>query len=66
VKSDLSQTNEKVQQAEKRLWLSIQSIQDGFAFYDPNGFMIEANTAYPSLFEDLEEVGPGVSYMQLL
>ncbi|MCV6585815.1 MAG: response regulator [Marinibacterium sp.] len=66
VKSDLTEANHKVQQAEKRLWLSIQSIQDGFAFFDPDGYMIGANTAYLSIFDDLEEVGPGVSYMRIL
>ena len=66
VKSDLTQAHQKVQQAERRLWLSIQSIQDGFAFFDPDGYMIGANSAYLAIFEDLEEVGPGVSYMRIL
>ena len=65
-KSDLTIANEKVEIAERRLWLSIQTIQDGFAFFNVDGLMIGANTAYLSVFEDLEEVGPGVSYARLL
>ncbi len=66
VKSDLTVANEKIEIAERRLWLSIQSIQDGFAFFDRDGCMIGANTAYLSVFEDLEEVGPGISYIRIL
>ena len=66
VKSDLTVANEKIEIAERRLWLSIQSIQDGFAFFDRDGLMIGANTAYLSVFEDLEEVGPGVPYVRIL
>lgn len=65
-KSDLTIANEKVEIAERRLWLSIQTIQDGFAFFDVDGHMIGANTAYLSVFEDLEEVAPGISYARIL
>jgi len=65
-KSDLTVANEKIEIAERRLWLSIQTIQDGFAFFDPEGRMIGANTAYLGVFEDLEEVGPGISYDRIL
>ncbi len=66
VKSDLTLANEKVEIAERRLWLSIQSIQDGFAFFDADGRMIGANTAYLAVFDDLDEVAPGVSYARIL
>lgn len=66
VKSDLTLANEKVEIAERRLWLSMQSIQDGFAFFDSDGVMIGANTAYLGVFEDLEEVAPGISYARIL
>ena len=65
-KLDLSVANQKVQLAERRLWHSIQSIQDGFAFFDPDGRMLAANDAWMSVFDGLDEVGPGVSYMRLL
>ncbi len=66
VKSDLTLANEKVEIAERRLWLSIQTIQDGFAFFGADGQMIGANTSYLSVFEGLEEVAPGVSYARIL
>lgn len=66
VKSDLTVANAKIEIAERRLWQSIQSIQDGFAFFDSDGCMIGANAAYLDVFEELEEVGPGVSYFRIL
>ena len=66
VKSDLTVAHEKIQIAERRLWLSIQAIEDGFAFFDADGLMIAANAAYISAFDGLEEVAPGVSYARIL
>lgn len=66
VKSDLSVAHQKVEIAERRLWHSIETIQDGFAFFDLDNRMIAANRAYLSVFEDLEEVGPGVTYPRIL
>lgn len=66
VKSDLSVAHEKVEVAERRLWHSIQTIQDGFAFFDADSTLIGANTAYISFFDDLEEVAPGINYMRIL
>jgi signal transduction histidine kinase/CheY-like chemotaxis protein len=66
VKSDLTDAHEKVEIAERRLWHSIQTIQDGFAFYDVDGTMIGANTAYLGIFDGLEEVLPGVRYARIV
>ena len=66
VKSDLSAANQKIQIAERRLWHSIQTIQDGFAFFDVDGRMIAANKAWLSVFEGLEEVQPGIAYVEIL
>ena len=66
VKSDLSVAHQKVEIAERRLWHSIETIQDGFAFFDLDNRMIAANRAYLSVFEDLEEVGPGITYPRIL
>ncbi len=66
VKSDLTVANQKVQIAERRLWHSIQTIQDGFAFFDADSRMIAANHAWLSVFEGLESVRPGVSYIEIL
>lgn len=66
VRSDLTVAHEKIEIAERRLWHSIQTIQDGFAFFDVDGTMIGANTAYLDIFDGIEEVGPGVSYARIL
>ena len=66
VKSDLSAAHLKIQIAERRLWLSIETIQDGFAFFDSDDRLIMANRAYVDFFDGLEEVGSGVSYPRLL
>jgi hypothetical protein len=66
VKSDLSVAHEKVEVAERRLWHSIQTIEDGFAFFDADSKLIGANTAYLAMFDEIEEVEPGVSYMRIL
>ncbi|MEX5597622.1 response regulator [Pseudophaeobacter sp. C1-32P7] len=66
VKSDLSMANEKIEKAERRLWHSIQAFQDGFAFFDSDSKLIGANTAYLNIFDGLEEITPGVSYVRIL
>lgn len=66
VKSDLQEANQKIEIAERRLWLSIETIQDGFAFFDADSRMIAANPSYLSVFDGLEEVAPGITYARLL
>ena len=66
VKSDLTVANAKIEVAERRLWHSIQTIQDGFAFFDGDSQLISANTAYLSVFEGLDEVAPGIDYRRIL
>ncbi|SDI89017.1 response regulator [Lutimaribacter saemankumensis] len=66
VKSDLTQARQQVEIAERRLWLSIETIQDGFAFFDADNRMIAANNAYVGFFDGLEEVRPGTTYPRLL
>ncbi|SDO11048.1 hypothetical protein SAMN05216196_103405 [Lutimaribacter pacificus] len=66
VKSDLSQARRQIEIAERRLWLSIETIRDGFAFFDADDRMIAANNAYIDFFDGLEEVRPGVTYPRLL
>jgi signal transduction histidine kinase/CheY-like chemotaxis protein len=66
VKSDLTAANEKVEVAERRLWHSIEAIHDGFAFFDADSRMIAANHAWLSVFDGLEAVKPGISYVEIL
>ncbi|WP_170772961.1 response regulator [Ruegeria lacuscaerulensis] len=66
VKSDLTLANAKIEVAERRLWHSIQTFHDGFAFFDSNNRLIGANTAYLSVFDGIEEVAPGIAYPRIL
>ena len=66
VKTELGVAHEKIQIAERRLWHSIETIQDGFAFFDADNHMIAANRAYLAVFEDLDEVKPGITYPRIL
>ncbi|WP_170602957.1 response regulator [Ruegeria arenilitoris] len=66
VKSDLTVANAKIEVAERRLWHSIQTIQDGFAFFDGDSRLISANAAYLSVFQGLDEVRSGISYHRIL
>ena len=66
VKTELGVANQKIQIAERRLWHSIETIQDGFAFFDSDNRMIVANKAYLAVFDGLEEVQPGITYPRIL
>jgi signal transduction histidine kinase/CheY-like chemotaxis protein len=66
VKSDLTVAQSKVEIAERRLWHSINTIQDGFAVFDLDNTMIAANSAWLSAFDGLELIQPGVSYVEIL
>lgn len=66
VKSDLQEANVKIEIAERRLWLSIETIQDGFAFFDADSCMIAANPSYLAVFDGLGEVQPGITYARIL
>ena len=66
VKSDLTVAHQKVEIAERRLWHSIQTIEDGFAFFDADSRMIAANRAWLAVFDGLDEVKPGISYAEIL
>lgn len=65
VKSDLTVAHQKVEVAERRLWHSIQSFHDGFAFFNSDGTLIGANGAYLNVFDGIEEIAPGVSYHRI-
>lgn len=66
VKSELGVAHEKIEIAERRLWHSIQTISDGFAVFDSDSILLGANAAYFSIFDQLEEVAPGISYVRIL
>ena len=66
VRSDLKVANHKVGIAERRLWDSIETIEDGFAVFDMDDCMVSANHAYLAAFDGLEEVRPGISYVRIV
>ena len=66
VRSDLERATLKAGIAERRLWDSIETIHDGFAVFDSDGQLIAANKSYIAVFEGLEEVTVGVSYVRIL
>lgn len=66
VLENLEKANAAAFIAERRLWDSIETIQDGFAVFDPNDIMIAANPAYLKVFDGLKHVRPGISYTEIL
>ena len=66
VKSDLTAANQKIEIVERRLWYSIETITDGFAFFNADNEMIMANRSYLAIFDGLEVVKPGVNYVTIL
>jgi signal transduction histidine kinase/CheY-like chemotaxis protein len=65
-KEELVKANTAVDIAERRLWDSLETIQDGFAVFDPADTLIAANAAYFSIFDGLEGVRIGASYQDII
>ncbi|WP_457649726.1 ATP-binding protein [Profundibacter sp.] len=66
LKGENTRVRSDLKTAERRLWDSIQTIQDGFAVFDMNDCMVHANDSYLSVFDGLEEIRPGVSYVRIV
>ena len=66
VRADLERVSNEVVIAKRRLWDSVETIQDGFAVFDTDGRMIAANSAYLAPFDGLECIGPGVPYEEMV
>ncbi len=66
VKAELGVANHKVEVAERRLWHSIETIRDGFAYFNSDNELIAANDSYLVVFDGLEVIKPGVNYMTIL
>ncbi|MEM0934768.1 MAG: ATP-binding protein [Pseudomonadota bacterium] len=66
VKADLARAEEHVEVIERRLWDSVETISDGFAVFDPQDRLIAANTAWLSIFNYSDKIGPGTLYLELL
>lgn len=65
-RNDLESAKERAEKAERRLWHSIATIRDGFAFFDADGIMIAANPAYLAIFEGADHIKPGISYQEIM
>lgn len=63
--ADLDRAHTAAVMAERRLWDSINSIQDGFAVFDSGLRLVTANTAYLALFHD-KTIAPGIGYAEIL
>ncbi len=66
VQADLEEANENAMRAERRLWDSLEVIEDGFAIFDRDWRLVMANGAFLSVFDGIQEVGPGSSYESVL
>ena len=63
---DLRRATSQVQMAERRLWAALETIEDGFAVFDGDGTIIAANHAFFRPFSDLENIGLGTTYAELV
>jgi signal transduction histidine kinase len=66
VKSDLTVVTQNLEVAERRLWQAVETIEDGFAFFDEDHRLISANSAYVSVFDGLEEIQEGIPFARIL
>ena len=62
---DLDRAHTVAVMAERRLWDSINTIQDGFAVFDSRSKLIAANAAYLAAFEN-QPIAPGMPYANIL
>ncbi|MGB8812924.1 MAG: response regulator [Paracoccaceae bacterium] len=63
--ADLDRAHTAAVMAERRLWDSVNTIQDGFAVFDANRKMIAANRAYLQAFDGIK-MTPGIDYEDIL
>ncbi len=62
---DLERAHTAAVMAERRLWDSINTIEDGFAVFDANLCLVAANRAYLSAFQG-QDFPPGTPYDSIL
>lgn len=62
---DLEHANHAVDIAQRRLWDSVETIQDGFAVFDSDNRLVAANSAYLSVFDGMDCVTSGISYDEI-
>ena len=62
---DLDRAHTAAVMAERRLWDSIDTINDGFAVYDANLRLVAANSAYLDVMAGLP-IAPGIPYTEMV
>ena len=62
---DLERAHTAAVMAERRLWDSINTIEDGFSVFDSDGKLVTANQAYMRHFQDIT-LAPGIDYTSIL
>lgn len=63
---DLDRATEKANRAERRLWDSLEAINDGFAVFDTQWRLVAANASFMRVFEGIEGLNAGITYEELL
>ncbi|WP_323781114.1 response regulator [Thalassovita sp.] len=66
MKSELGEAHEKAAIAERRLWQTIETIPNGFAFFDRNEKLLMANRAYREAFGKNRDIPTGIAHEQHL
>ncbi len=66
VRASLEQATREIAIAKRRLWSSIEAMQDGFAVFDADSRLVIANSAYLSPFEGIESVQAGIRYFEII
>ncbi len=66
VRADLDRAHVEEDIAKRRLWNSLQALNDGFAIFDADARMVIANAAYLAPFDGLECVRPGAHYEEIV
>ena len=66
VRADLDRAHVEEDIAKRRLWNSLQALNDGFAIFDADARMVIANTAYLAPFDGLECIRPGAHYEEIV
>ena len=66
VREDLERKTVEVDIAKRRLWSSIETVEDGFAVFDAESRLVIANPAYYAPFDGLECIRPGAHYEEIV
>lgn len=66
VRQDLEHAHSAIQIAERRLWESLETIEDGFAVFDTDARLIAANRAFLRPFCGLDDVRIGASFEEIV